>query len=159
MNTNRRTKKLERINQMKKRMGILIVIAAMVIMAGILMAEQVWLDPGLVGFVTDPNQTAGRLIVAVRIEADADVEFSHAQEIEPHPYPVTITYAGIPAGSRIEGATFYWQPTQLDIGTHYFSVTAMDEPPFYISPKAVTGVWAVQVVPNNPGPVLIPFAR
>ena len=138
---------------MKKLLMTIIVLMA----AGQAACQQNWLDPNSIGFPVDPN--IANYIVAVRIEADANEEFCYEQQVKPHIWPVTITYSGIPAGSRVEGAAWFWQPTLADIGPHYFFVTAKDDPPFWLESRSVTGVWVVQVVPSNPGPVLIPFVR
>lgn len=139
-----------------KTTGILLMMS---MLAGACAAEQNWLDPNMVGFPTDPNMIDNNLITAIRIEADAGQEYCFEQGIEPHIWPVAITFGGIPQGSRTEGPAFFWQPDEMQIGTHYFTVTAKDDPPFYIDSVSVTGVWAVQVVPKNPGPVLVPFVR
>ena len=145
---------------MKTRIGILMILAVMILSGqAACQPEQNWLDPNMVPFVTDPNQTNGRLITAIRIEAGPDYEYCFEQAVENHIWPVTINYSGIPAGSRTEGPAFYWQPTFEQVGMWYFTVTATDEPPFYVDSISVTGVWAVQVIPKNPGPVLVPFVR
>lgn len=140
-------------------MKTIAVLLMLSILAGACAAEQNWLDPNMVGFNIDPNMIDNNLITAVRIEADPNAEYSFEQGVEPHIWPITITYDGIPPGSRTDGPLFYWQPTTEQVGTWYFKVTAKDDPPFYINSISITGVWAVRVVPKNPGPILVPFVR
>ena len=146
---------------MKKRIIIALLIIGLAVLCGIIAAgqsePQQWLDPNDIAFELDPN--IANYIVAIRLEAGVDEEFRIEQGIETHLYPVTVSFSGLPAGARAEGKAFCWLPTAEQVGTHYFTVSAMDNPPFYVRSRTITGTWAVQVVPNNPGPTLIPFVR
>jgi len=97
--------------------------------------------------------------VAVRIEAEPSHELRIEQLLETHIWPVSVTFDGLPVWSRAEGPAVFMQPTNIDIGLYYWEVTATDDPPFFINPVSVTGVWAIEVLPKNLGPIFVPFVR
>jgi len=140
-----------------RNLNVLMVVVSMALLAGACHAEQNWLEPGAIPFVVDPN--VDNYIVAARIEAAAAAELRIEQYIESHIWPVTVTYSNLPVWARAEGPAVFMLPTVSDVGLYYWTVTATDEPPFFIEPCSVTGIWAIEVLPKNLGPVLVPFVR
>jgi len=136
---------------------IVLLITVTALFAGACHGEQNWLEPAEIPFVVDPN--TDNYIVAVRIEADTGSELRIEQYVESHLWPVSVTFENLPVWAHAEGAAVLMLPAADQVGLWYWTVTATDEPPFFIEPVSVTGTWAVEVLDKNPGPVLVPFGR
>ena len=136
---------------------VLAVIVVATAFAGACHGQQNWLSPGELPFMVDP--TISTYIVAVRIEAEPSQEIRIEQLVETHQWPIAFTFSGLPSWGRQDGPAVFLSPVATDMGIYYFQITATDEPPFYIDPRSVTGTWVVEVLPTNPGPVLVPFVR